>query len=262
MASAVSLAAFGFLAWLRLVSAMNRAAARHVRPQESEGDAMRIIEQDQDETQVKGDITAMIDLIFLLLVFFILTTTFLAPEKAIASLMPTDLGGPGVPAPERPDPINLRLWPATVDRDAGAVDLEAAWQTQAENWMNVDRCLLQIGGLAPLVVEGRNLRGEAGLQNAEIERIHRYIIDALQQREVEGARQQQDPVVVHCFSGVPWKYALAAYDAVRLYEETQTGERIGSDALALDRAREVAFAPPPPAGRPSGEELHRIINLK
>ena len=48
--------------------------------------------RDDDEDEVEGDMTPMIDIIFLLLVFFILTTKFIPEEKVIANLLPTDKG--------------------------------------------------------------------------------------------------------------------------------------------------------------------------
>ena len=45
-----------------------------------------------DQEDVEGDMTLMIDIVFLLLIFFLLTTKFIVPEKMISQLLPTNKG--------------------------------------------------------------------------------------------------------------------------------------------------------------------------
>ena len=57
--------------------------------------------------------TPMIDIIFLLLVFFILTTKFIPEEKVIANLLPTDKGQSSASTPEvvETEEINIKIIP-------------------------------------------------------------------------------------------------------------------------------------------------------
>ena len=73
--------------------------------------AVRI--QVDDEEEVKGDMTPMIDIIFLLLIFFILTTKFIPEEKMIASVLPTNKGqaSASVQLEEKHD-VNILIFPA------------------------------------------------------------------------------------------------------------------------------------------------------
>ena len=55
---------------------------------------MRLIrfDQDQADDEQRDGLMPMIDMIFLLLIFFLLTTRFIDPEETLAQLLPTDSG--------------------------------------------------------------------------------------------------------------------------------------------------------------------------
>ena len=69
--------------------------------------------------------------------------------------------------------------------------------------------------------------------------------------------------MIHGFSGLPWKYVIAAYDAVRAWEErheTPAEQAAG----AGDRARQVSLAPPRLRNYQldeAGQELWEILHL-
>lgn len=231
---------------------------------------MPLVETKDDEEEVKGDMTPMIDIIFLLLIFFILTTKFVPNEKAIASLMPTNKGQSSAKQEvvEPPEDINIRLWPVGMGKTAQPSELDAKWAEMLAGGSGASQVVLQIGGGVPLKISGAYL--DAGVtvnyQEGAAAEVHEYIKNALQQRERAGQlRAKQDPVVIHCFSGLAWKYALIAYDAVRNYEGLQSGVGAGADPTRLGDAREVNFAPPRVRNYHTwehGNEIYEIMNLK
>jgi hypothetical protein len=125
-----------------------------------------------------------------------------------------------------------------------------------------------MGGDEPRLIDGNSFsrKGHAGLKS-NMDMVHAYIANALTQREnasVAG-RKEQDPVVIHCFSGMSWKYALVAYDAVRDYEGSKMGSKMAKDPTQWDNAREVQFAPPRIRNYSSlalGNELYEIVNMQ
>ncbi len=123
---------------------------------------------------------------------------------------------------------------------------------------------------AEIQVNGMNLGANARdkVKWQEVEAVHTYLQDELKKREQGSAlRKDEDPVVINCFSGMPWKYAIVVYDAVRDYERQQTGGKglagVG-DPTRLE-AREVNFAPPRIRDYHTwelGNELWEIIHKK
>ena len=121
---------------------------------------------------------------------------------------------------------------------------------------------------AGVVVDGLKLGSRnAEESEGELDKMHGYIQNALAAAEgmaPSSPRSEQATVEVHAFSGLPWKYALSAYDAVRQYETNQManlGIVIAPDDL--EGAREVNFAPPRIRGNSpieSGTEIWEIIN--
>lgn len=224
--------------------------------------------RDEDE-EVKGDMTPMIDIIFLLLIFFILTTKFVPNEKAIANLMPTDKGQAATSPPvvEPPEDINIRIWPFGMPLTAGVQELDEQWEAMLENGTAGRQAIMQIGNTAPLLIKGANFEMgiSAEIQISEVAKVQAYIREQLKLRSKEGGRSEQDPVVIHCFSGMPWKYAIVAYDAVRHYEAINAGGLTGANPQELLNAREVNFAPPRVRNYHTwerGNELWEIMNLK
>ena len=82
-----------------------------------------------------------------------------------------------------------------------------------------------------------------------IESVHGYInqhLSALEDPGNSALRGKQPPVIVHCFSGMPWSMALIAYDAVRAYEDkyVDVSTWTQDDWANPDKSRDVTFAPP------------------
>jgi hypothetical protein len=220
------------------------------------------------------DLVPMIDCIMLLLLFFILTTKFSTEEKTIASLLPTDKGNASTPRKDRIEPpqmVNILVYPAGMERGLQP----SGYKKQYEALVTpehpiIPAAALRIGGNAP--IELRNDMFIKGPKlEANIKQVHAYIFDALKANEEPGkaARKDQREVVIHCFSGLSWRYALLAYDAVRAYEAEQDGTMKGShlykDPLALNNARSVSFAPPRIRNYTAnelGNELFEIIHMK
>ncbi len=207
------------------------------------------IEMDEDE-EVKGDMTPMIDIIFLLLVFFILTTKFIVPERVISSLLPTDKGQMNTTPTvvEQPDDVNLAIYPQ-LPQGLQPSQYDQRWkenvrQLRSTVWMDA-------GGSSPRIeIQGKHLSTK-NQQNAkqELDKVFGYVSEMLQERDEPGvARKDQPAVVIHCFCGLPWKYAMAAYDAVRRYEGSQGATAGGAGGMltpeSVENLREVDFAPP------------------
>jgi hypothetical protein len=91
-------------------------------------------------------------------------------------------------------------------------------------------------------------------------RLHKY------EKSGVAGRQEQDPIEIHCFSGLPWKFALVAFDAVRHYEHQASGEQ-GSEVGWMDAAttRRISFAPPrirDSSRHELGDELFELTHLR
>ena len=200
------------------------------------------------------DLVPMIDCIMLLLLFFMLTTRFTPEEKTIQNLLPADTGH--LPRPhDQVDPpklVFINITPAGIAKDS----FESERQTHA--WI-LDQQRRHPDGVFPVAefrigtrpraeqLERRDLaERDTALMSPHLARIHRFIHEELAQLEIAGQdRAAQPRVVVQCFSGLSWQYALVAYDAVRSYE-------LGRDPAiqppftpeVLARMRPVDFAPP------------------
>jgi hypothetical protein len=205
---------------------------------------------EQDEQRC--DMTPMIDLIFLLLIFFILSARFVAPEQAIQALLPRDGSGPVQSMLAEP-PIQVRILPDAVSAGAGPHQLQAAWDA---GHLSRQQAELRIGG-SSLSLDGRQLDQPQGSE-AILMAIHGAVAAALGAHERPGQpRGRQTPVEIHCFSDLPWKYALAAYDAARAYERS-VGGTTGAGALA---ERQLSFSAPHLRNHDplaAGEELWRL----
>jgi biopolymer transport protein ExbD len=217
----------------------------------------------------KLDLVPMIDCIMLLLLFFILTTKFSSEEKAIASLLPTDKGPSASTSRSETEnkQVNIAIYPAGL-----AIGLSPEQYEVRVNKLFDESparvltdAMVRVGGADPLRIQGRLLAvpGSRELQ-AHMEQIHAYIAHELESREKTDTvvRKDQYDVMVHCFSGLSWKFALVAYDAVREYERKKGGNINQADRRALENQRAVNFAPPAPRGTQSqGTELAFIINV-
>jgi biopolymer transport protein ExbD len=231
----------------------------------------RKLRRKPEDNSVPLDMTPMIDCIFLLLIFFILTSKFQPDEKAIASLMPTDKGQAAAPS-ESPIPkeqVNIKIYPAGMAKGYQPSDyrnqlLELRRQINGP----IQTVWVQVGGDDPVEIKGALLR-EAGGEGVkqEVEKFHSYLHQALDARKgSDGAsRKEAQPVVIHCFSGLSWKFALLAYDAVRDYERKASGGKTIVKANELLEAREVMFAPPRIRNystNEDGNELYEIIHMR
>ncbi len=221
------------------------------------------------EDEGRLDLVPMIDCIMLLLLFFMMTTKFSSEEKAINSLLPTDKGN-GSTSTEKKDPpqtVNIRIVPEGMRKGyqpgeyLGQLDkIRAPGQVIGNAWIIV-------GGAEPLLVTGNVLRAKKSSEmEKQVEEIHRYIETALEKYEANGKpRKEQNDIVIHCFSGMSWKYALLAYDAVRAYEGKVGQIKWTGDPAELLAARAVNFAPPRIrnyAADELGQELFEIVNMK
>jgi len=230
--------------------------------------------EDPGEAMAKGkiDLVPMIDCIMLLLLFFILTTKFSADEKAIASLLPTDKGqapSPQTTPVEPPKMINVCIYPEGLVKGFQPSEYQAKYEALKKTVGDVlPTAYLRMGGSEAIVLDGNSLskKGHKDLQ-ANIEIIHQHVHQKLLERENSAValRKLQDPVVIHCFSGLSWKFALVAYDAIRNYEGSKMGSKMSKDPSEWDNAREVSFAPPRIrnySARELGNELYEIVNMQ
>jgi hypothetical protein len=216
------------------------------------------------------DLVPMIDCIKLLLLFFILTTRFTVMDQAIASLLPPS--GQAQPtrveAANPPRQIMLSLYPEGF-QPSDYRDQMLALKQHGAGGEVLANAQLRIGGDEPLHISGTILsgRGDGAALLHEMERIHDYVYWALREREIAGApeRREQEPVVIQCFSGLSWKFALIAYDAVRAYEADRTGLQLATDPTQWALVRTIDFAPPQVRNiraNQLGEELYDVINRK
>jgi len=220
----------------------------------------------------KLDLVPMIDCIMLLLLFFILTTKFVSEEKSISSILPTDKGqaaaSPSKVTP--PEQVNICIFPAGMEKALQPSDyIQQLRAIQTSLSPVINKVWVRIGIAPVLAVDGSTLKIKDGSAVvSSLDQMHKYIFDELTKFEnaTPSDRKGQSPVVINCFSGLSWKFALVAYDAVRAYEAKVSGRvRTGDPAKDFDGAREVDFAPPRVRDYTSnelGNELYEIVNMK
>lgn len=209
----------------------------------------------------------LIDCMFFLILFFMLVTKFTPDEQAIASVLPSHQGpcGGGEPELLENHQINIAIYPAGLERGHGANAYADAVDGQVADGVFADAACVRVGGSEPVTVLGTLLDRPNDAQKAHIDALHTVIANELASREEQGLpRAQQHPIVVSCYSGLSWKYALLAYDAVRAYEGSLAGGRINRSAEDLVSARAVTFAPPLVRNTPNeqGRELEAILHLR
>ncbi|MBA2480190.1 MAG: biopolymer transporter ExbD [Planctomycetes bacterium] len=228
--------------------------------------------EDHEAKQVEGklDLVPMIDCIMLLLLFFILTTSFHPDELSLSALLPNQ--GPGAPpVQDRERPISIGIYPAGLTTGADESQYASEWNRMSSGDIP-PQAAVRIGRNQPLIIDGRALSSpDAAISGAELQRIGDWMSTQLVGFEVSGAaRKLQPQVEVHCFSGLEWKHALVVYDAVRAFERERSGVvQAAADARHelrddLQEAREVTLAAPRMrhASRHGlGAELADIMNL-
>lgn len=224
---------------------------------------------DNDMEEGRLDLVPMIDCIMLLLLFFMMTTKFTAEEKAISSLLPTDKGQ-GAASAQKKDPppmVNICIYPEGMTKGYQPSEYAKQMETVPRMRGAFANAQLRIGGREPMAITGKDLNSKGGKpMEDEVERIHTYIFDELAKFEKPGeSRDKQNDIIINCFSGLSWKFALIAYDAVRSYEAKAGNIKWTGNPDELASARAVSFAPPrirDYTPNELGNELYEIIHTK
>jgi hypothetical protein len=220
------------------------------------------------EEDGKLDLVPMIDCIMLLLMFFILTTKFSSEEKAISNLLPTDKGqsGPSTSKPKENLQVNIVVFPDPMGKGYQPSEYRDQLRQLTPPSGVIGVALLRIGNSDPIRLDRSLLSAKDGkVLETELNAVHQYIYDQLARYEVTGERKDQTPIVIHCFSGLSWRYALVAYDAVRAYEAKTSNVKYNGNPDELQNMREVSFAPPRIRNYDQnelGNELFEIIHMK
>lgn len=213
----------------------------------------------------------LIDTMFFLILFFMLVTKFTPDEKAITSLLPTDKGQSSGPSssPVPKEQINIAIYPMGMQKGFQPSQYRDQLLQAIEKGSFNRSVLIRIGGSDPVEVQGEPL-SEHGigspLMKEQVRQLHAYVERELSTRENAGPRKDLPPVIISCFSGLSWKYALLAYDAVRAHELKAGGKgTVNSTNADLLDAREVTFAPPRIrnySANELGNELYEVIHLR
>lgn len=219
----------------------------------------------------KLDLVPMIDCIMLLLLFFLLTSKFTSEEKAITSMLPTDKGqamGPSKKV-DPPKQINIAIYPTNLPAKLQPADygLKLKRIIDAAPRRIIPDAMVRVGGNPPIPMQGNVLAQQGSTElKLHMDQIHNYVQQSLEAYDKKDVAERKDqfPVVIHCFSGLSWKFALVAYDAVREFERKKGGFSKPDDPRALEKQREVDFAPPRIRNYSTeemGNEIYEIINL-
>jgi hypothetical protein len=217
----------------------------------------------------KLDLVPMIDCIMLLLLFFILTTKFISEEKRIQTLLPTTSGDLSIVSNDIPKEINICVFPAGMEKGLQPSEYLQLLRSMQARHPIFASAWLKIGVSEPLVIDAKLLNEKKeDVAKQEVELIDAYVRTQLQRFELPlpGDRRQQLPIIIHCFSGLSWKLALVAYDAVRSYEMDKIPYPVHDERrMDIRLAREVSFASPRVrdySPNELGQELFEIVNLK
>jgi hypothetical protein len=206
----------------------------------------------------------MIDTMLFLILFFMLVTRFAPDEKAIASVLPTRTGGViGVAPAMPPQPITIAVYPAGLERGFQPSDYARQVRAQEDGGTLGDAVWVRVGGDEPMEVRGAALGGSGAALERQLAALHAHVDRALAARDVAAAqRTDLAPVRIACYSGLEWKYALLAYDAVRAHEAAAGS--VARDRGELLAVREVDFMPPRVRNSPHelGDELYEIVHQR
>ncbi len=212
--------------------------------------AMIDLQDEENREKATVDMTPMIDIVFLLLVYFVLTMTFMPDEKWLSQLLPTTKGGDSnVVEQLEVQEINISFYPSGAPATSSTSEL----QNWYDNLDSIQHVTCRINGSTielPFHLD----------HEQQVERIHAFINEQLAKYEDHlSTREKQDSVNVHCFSRLPWRYAIAGFDAVRAYEKeiTKVDEKI--------MGRDFGFAPNQLRDHRHdqlGDEIFRLRSLK
>jgi biopolymer transport protein ExbD len=211
----------------------------------------------------KLDLVPMIDCVMLLLLFFILTTKFTDKEKQIAALLPSHGQSAIIEkvVVEPPQDINLIIIPNGLSIGLDPSLYQRSWEQNTPSTAQ-----LRIGGAEPITIDAKLLNTKDDPRmTVHMDKIHAFIATSLGGYEKIGDRQAQSPITIHCFSGLPWSYALCVYDAVRAFEQSKSPPHNPTSSLIDQAARNVTFAPPcirNYSKNELGNELWELINKK
>jgi len=190
-----------------------------------------------DETG-KLDLVPMIDCVMLLLLFFIMTSSFRNEEQRLSALLPTGEGGHPIPSIEPPPKVRIAVLPAD-GKDAR----------------------VRIGGGDELRIDGAALAQPGGAAvEAALAGFYQALAQRLKDFEQPGDRLGQVPVEIHCATRLPWRHAMAVYDAVRGYES-----KLMTSETPIEAQRQVSFAAPTLRNASSDnerEERYRLEHLR
>lgn len=187
----------------------------------------------------KLDLVPMIDCVMLLLLFFILTSSFRSEEQHLSALLSTEGGpGPGTSV-VRPEIVRIVILPGE-GRSAR----------------------VRFGGSEELLLDGATLAQPGGPEvETALDAFHAAIAAKLAIYEKAGARTEQTPVEIHCATRLPWRDAIVVYDAVRAYEQAH----LPDPTVSLVDQRSVAFGAPTvrkTATDNETDELERLEQLR
>lgn len=192
----------------------------------------------------KVDLTPMIDIVFLLLVFFILTTSFTSEPKMLAVLMPSNGQAKLISTDIPPATVRIAVVPAGLPEQRSEADYQDLARDLRQS--RIDRLSVRMGGEIITDIDvGVLRRGDVAAQLFEIQRIQAAIHAGLAQREItpELDRSQAAPIEIHAWSGLPWAGVTTVFDAVRAYERDTFASSM-QVAADLPHLRPVAFAAP------------------
>lgn len=190
-----------------------------------------------DGEEGRLDLVPLIDCVMLLLMFFILTSTFDVEERILSALLPEG-GSISEPKPVSIPPPTVRI--ALLPGEGRQV-------------------LVRIGGQEAVTLDPERLAShDPTINTGELEGLHTAIAPRLQAYEKDGARTAQVPVEIHCATRLPWACALAVYVAVRAYEADRQVLR----DVPIEAQRSVAFAAPTVRSTTTDNEAEELFRLR
>lgn len=204
----------------------------------------RQVDHDEDDNP-SADLTPLIDLIFLLLIFLILTIKFVPDEKMIDQMLPAKGSGVDLSL-EPPLEVVITILPAALPRQANRATV-SAWLDDPHGDVRV-RC-----AGADIIL------AQDGDPEAKLAKLTTFITERLEHFEQDAARRSdQAPVRVHGYSGLAWRYLLWVFDAVRAYEKDHGQVEVAS---RHDKGRECSFNAPPLRQEDNEHLISELIDL-